>query len=96
MVDDLYHLLKATKEEKVLAVNLQNLLLTISGEVDPKSISEGGTATGKWQDAGVITNGKLSFRAGEHALISTHFKLFRFNRQSMKKPVKNFAHKTAV
>lgn len=40
LVDDLYTVLKATKEDKVLADNLQNLLLTISGEVDTQHIDE--------------------------------------------------------
>lgn len=43
-----------------------------------------------------MKNGQLFLRSGEHALIQAHFKLMRFNRQMMKKSVKNFAHKTAV
>jgi hypothetical protein len=95
-IDDLYTLFKTHKDEKILAENLQNVLLVIDGQRDETLEAENAEQNNMWENACVYDEeGSIYVRQGEHLPIQTHFRLLRLNRLSQKKSLFNFAHKSA-
>jgi hypothetical protein len=97
LMEDIYTIFKCKKQQNILAENLQNLLMIIAGERDRENEVQNEEGNTKWSQAGVYNQetGLFYIREGEHASIQKHFKDLRNNRLSHKKPIKNFAYKTA-
>lgn len=97
LIDDIYTIFKCKKQQNILAENLQNLLLVISGERDRETEVQNDEGNNKWSKAGVYDEetGLFYIREGEHAAIQRHYKDFRNNRLAGKKAVKNYAYKSA-
>jgi len=98
LVDDVYTVFKCEKQQNILAENLQNLLLIISGERDQESEVQNNEGNTKWGQAGVYDEetGLFYIREREHVSIMNHFKILKNNRLAQKKPLKNFSYKTAA
>lgn len=96
-LNDLYTLFKCNKDHKILAENLQNVLMVISGQRDEHLEVANDIQNGKWSSAGVYDeeSGIFYLRQGEAQPIQTHFKLLRLNRLHQKKSQSAFAHKRA-
>jgi len=96
-LDDLYTLLKQDKDQNILAENLQNVLLVVSGERDPQNEVDNEEGNKRWENAGVYDqeSGLFYIRQGEHAPIQYHFDLLRLNRLQQKRALKQYSHKTA-
>lgn len=97
LVDDIYTVFKCSKNQNILAENLQNLLMIISGERDQATEVQNNENNKKWRQSGVYdeATGLFYIREGEHDPIQKHFKELRNNRLQQKKPIKNYAYKTA-
>ncbi len=81
---------KQDKDQKILAENLQNLLLVVSGQRDEANEVENGINNYKWSMAGVFDEeGLFYLREGEHEPIQNHFKHLRLNRLQQKKALNN-------
>jgi len=83
---------KVNRDQKILAENLQNTLLVISGQRDESIEIPNDPKNQKWMNAGVYDEetGVFLFRQGEPARVQAHFKLLRLNRLQLKKAVNNF------
>ena len=88
--------MKQEKDQNILAENLQNTLLVISGERDAKNEVENDENNKSWINAGVYDqeDGLFYIRQGEHIPIQNHFELLRLNRLQQKRALKNYTHKT--
>ena len=84
--DDLYKALQKEKMEVILAENLQNILLTISGIRDQENEAQEEVENPKWNKVGVYDEqtGIFKFRKGESQAIHSHFKLLGLNRFTLK------------
>lgn len=96
-LNDLYTLFKCSKEHKILAENLQNMLMVISGQRDGQLEVANDVGNHKWSNAGVYDeeSGIFYLRQGEAQPIQNHFRLLRLNRLHQKKSQSAFAHKRA-
>jgi len=96
-LNDLYTLFKCNKDHKILAENLQNVLMVISGQRDEHLEVANDIQNGKWSSAGVYDeeSGIFYLRQGEAQPIQNHFKLLRLNRLHQKKSQSAYAHKRA-
>jgi len=97
MMEDIYTVFKCDKTQNILAENLQNLLMVVSGERDREAEVHNEEGNKQWAKAGVYDEetGLFYLRENEHVSIQKHFRELRNNRMSSKKPIKNFAYKTA-
>lgn len=67
-IDDLYALFKCRQDQKILAENLQNVLLVISGQRDANFEVENDLQSKNWLKAGLYDEdtGLFYLRHGEH------------------------------
>jgi hypothetical protein len=81
-LDDLYALLKTSKDQSINGENLQNILLIISGQRDQANEIPNDINNKQWLTSGVYDKdtGLFFIREGEHAPIQKHFDLLRINR----------------
>ena len=95
-LDDLYTMFKCNKDQNILAENLQNALMVISGLRDESQEIENDVNNKQWMMAGVYEEqtGLFFFRENEHVPIQNHFKLMALNRMQQKKGFKEFSHKS--
>ena len=83
MLKDLYTIFKCNPDQKILAENLQNLLMVISGQRDQSTeVSAEGEDISTWALAGVYDPETAIFylRNGEHEIVQKHFNLLYLNR----------------
>ena len=94
-LNDLYVLFKCNKEDKILAENLQNMLMVISGQRDSTIEISNDINNHKWSQAGVYDgeSGIFYLRYGEAQQVMNHFRLLRLNRLHQKKGSSAYAHK---
>lgn len=71
--------------------------MIISGERDQENEVTNDEGNNKWTQAGVYDEetGLFFIREREHISIQNHFKILRSNRMAQKKPINNYAYKTA-
>ena len=97
-LNDLYTLFKCNKEDKILAENLQNMLMVISGQRDSAIEISNDINNHKWSQAGVYDgeSGLFYLRLGEAQQVMNHFRLLRLNRLHQKKTQSQYSHKRAA
>ena len=93
--DDIYTLLKTSKDQSVMAKNLETVMLVISGERDESQECQNDIENHQWEPAGVYEqeSGQFYIREGEHIPIQKHFEILRLNRLQTKKPVDSYVEK---
>jgi hypothetical protein len=98
LVEDVYTIFKCKKQQNILAENLQNLLLVVAGERDRETEVQNEDQNNKWSKSGVYDEetGLFYIRENEHTSIQRHFKELRNTRLAGKKPIKNYAYKSAA
>lgn len=73
---DVYTMLKINRDQNILAENLQNVLMLISGQRDEAMEVQNDIQNNKWMMAGVYDDdsGLFFFREGEYQPVLNHFK----------------------
>jgi len=86
-ISDIYTLFKCHKDQNVLAENLQNTLMMISGLRDEANEIQNDDGNNKWMLAGIYEKetGLFYFREGEHTCIQNHFRPMHISRLHHKK-----------
>ena len=94
-LQDLYVMFKCNTDQNILAENLQNALMIISGVRDRSKEIHNDVSNQRWMMAGVYEEqtGIFYFREGEHVPVVQHFKQMHINRYQQKKPNSDFKKK---
>lgn len=98
LLNDMYTLLKTTKDQTVMAENLQTALLVVEGARDQSNeVKNDGQKSKHWTTAGVYDHDSslFYFREGEYVPVSSHFRPLAVNRMKNKKARHNYKYKRA-
>ena len=96
-LQDLYIMFKCNTDQNILAENLQNALMIISGIRDRSKEIQNDVMNQRWMMAGVYEEqtGIFYFREGEHLPVQQHFREMHINRYQQKKHPSEFRKKDA-
>lgn len=94
-LQDLYIMFKCNTDQNILAENLQNALMIISGIRDRSKEIHNDVGNQRWMMSGVYEEqtGIFYFREGEHVPVVQHFKQMHINRYQQKKSASDFKKK---